>query len=429
MLSSCRLHLNGVIEIFKRQLRHGPESDQYLVDDDGVMPVTRSEGSIQMNIDAQTMTLLSQQASLILGQDFGHEPISEVSYDVKIKFLSRELIDPKELTEIFMSESWQSAQDTQQMQDIKMLRETVGDSTSDNLMAELEAITWTKDDGLTNEVYLKIKALLELDKQSVQEFFTKIKDLPHDHPFFELIVDLLGTVGTVACQEALINLIDHRFEDEGALYAIPSLSLLAKPSEIVEQTLMESLVYDPRSELRSISVLALGKVGMSVKKDRRHTHEEIYRFLTKQLVESQNNEQRSLYLTALGNLGHENQVEVAQPFLARNQPKELRIDAIRSLRFQMGEATSDLLLSIARDEKDPKIVNQAIYALRFRKLSEAFLLNVYQVYRQQSDRHIKQQILSIFLNHRDFPAIAEHLQRIRDEDPLKEIRDMLQMAL
>jgi hypothetical protein len=220
----------------------------------------------------------------------------------------------------------------------------------------------------------KLEAFLELDPEAAaRACYEALTHMDPKSAAFSSIAANLTAVGNDAAQEALRDAMDALRTNEPAVkQLIPHLAMVKHPSQASEDALRGIVQRTKDRNVAASAKLGLGAMGRSVLRDQPERAVQIFAEAREALAQGDDKE---LQLHVLGNMGHPEQVKVAQEVM-RSESGPLRGQALYSLRFVQTAESQQVLTDAAQHDADTGARTQALEALGF-QAPDPHLVSVY----------------------------------------------------
>jgi len=185
------------------------------------------------------------------------------------------------------------------------------------------------------------------------------------------IIGALGEAGSEPAQRALAEILEHAPLDPATReQAAVALALTERPTEAAIDALSRTIDAAPAGELRSAAALALGataaRTAAGGASERGHA---IAGELEDRLdLSAANEDDRALFLRALGNAGRARSLAPIAAALAEPSPY-VRSAAVEALRFIDDPLAEALVLDHLGSDPDPVVRRTAAFAAGFRPLA------------------------------------------------------------
>jgi hypothetical protein len=213
------------------------------------------------------------------------------------------------------------------------------------------------------------------------------------------------------------------FEGKESLSILASLGLSPTGSKKVVEFLEETIRSQQDVDVFNTTILALGNASRVLASDDPSASRQTYETLKRGLTTATSDEAKRTYLAALGNLGHQDQIELAQEFIDGNSDVRTQIDAMRSLRFSANPAVPEYVLGVLeRPTSKPDLQRAAVEVIQKRRLAPAELSRVQTIFWSLQDEAVLQQVLTLVRDQMEAEAARPFLTRVREEHFNSEVR-------
>jgi hypothetical protein len=275
------------------------------------------------------------------------------------------------------------------------------------------------------DLYLILKAYLRLYPEQTSELCEEfLIEEAEDSRRFQIVLDALTYAGTEASQSLMMETIQSRtFEGKESLSILASLGLSPTGSKKVVEFLEETIRSQQDVDVFNTTILALGNASRVLASDDPSASRQTYETLKRGLTTATSDEAKRTYLAALGNLGHQDQIELAQEFIDGNSDVRTQIDAMRSLRFSANPAVPEYVLGVLeRPTSKPDLQRAAVEVIQKRRLAPAELSRVQTIFWSLQDEAVLQQVLTLVRDQMEAEAARPFLTRVREEHFNSEVR-------
>jgi hypothetical protein len=245
----------------------------------------------------------------------------------------------------------------------------------------------------------RLKAHLALTPGAIDEVGKLLAASLGRSTSFDLYISVLSFNGSEAAQTVLQEVITARQADWNTVSAvITSLSRVANPSDATVQFLT-GLATDKNGnpDVRNASFLALSSVGHTLNTLDPDAAKTVYNTIVDAYDKAATDTQRNLSITAMGNMGREEQLGKLSPLLSQDQPAATRALAVHALRFVGGDKADDteaLIVRIMTTDPDEKVRASAANALNFHGVTPAALVALGNELKSDRSAVVLQQVLS-----------------------------------
>jgi HEAT repeat protein len=237
------------------------------------------------------------------------------------------------------------------------------------------------------------------------------------------IVHALGTAGTQAAQEALTR-ISHdtslpvrvRVESLAALLQLrhPSAAAMRAPRDLID---------DVNPAIRNVAALSLGGLARAGRETERDEALATDRLLANHYSKASDAQERMDILSAIGNSAGASLLPTIESAL-RESPL-VRAAAARALRLFPASDSDFLLVDVMAKDPDPSVRSAAIFAAKFRPLTEAVLTALIKSAKHDPVDRVRADAVTLLgQRERESPRIPEALAQVAASEPKASIRKL-----
>jgi hypothetical protein len=304
--------------------------------------------------------------------------------------------------------------------DAKVQQRTLGTSTLDSILADLDraAATHNSHQDYT-PLYLKIKALISLQPGTSSTFGDRLSNAKPDDLAFQLIASALGAAGHPAAQSALAQVILRATDPRVALALIPNLSAVEHPtSETIAALNQLASSLDP--EISTTAQLALGTVA--AKSNPAQAKPIVDRFVQALQTTKQPGEQRHLLLV-LGNVGTADLLPRLEPFV-QSPDAALRSAATSALRNIAHPRVEQILIQILEQDTDENVRLEAAVALSLREMTLANFNAQTAAFTKDRSTKVRLAVLNTLWQVRQaHPEVVSIVKNAAEKDSNQDVRE------
>ncbi|MFW7379799.1 MAG: hypothetical protein ACOH5I_13385 [Oligoflexus sp.] len=236
--------------------------------------------------------------------------------------------------------------------------------------------------------YLQIKAWIYLHRDQLEKLGPELRRRSADDRLLRLWLKGLSQTGGLPGQELLVKtVIDRSQEKSLAKYTLAALAFAEEPADEMDLVLQQ-LINDDRVgvDLHVNILLALGTWAGRLSGERA---ERLSRFLLDRWPQISSQEEKLALIQAIGNSGFSGAKELLLQIAANEQAPRLVIEAVFALRFVEGSFAQ--LLSFLNREPHRQ---GAIRALRFTSFEPSEVTALFATTQSLSDPVVRYQIIS-----------------------------------
>ncbi|WP_437755722.1 HEAT repeat domain-containing protein [Sorangium sp. So ce1389] len=337
--------------------------------------------------DAARGRLLALRGERRLTIAVGGEPVTEETASVALR-LTGEVPAPAEAAELATQAGLIMSSDLAGSDELlrahrRALEKRLGIDGAESLLAQLRANPGASMKEL-QKTYLKLVALCTLNADECMSLAKELTNFPPVTQAFAAIATALAKVGTPEAQKALVDAMNTAASDpEVVVRLLPHLAMVERPTLESEQYVHRLAQEGGDAQVRGTAWLALGSIGHHARAEASARAVQIGRELGEQLASATNDEERQLFLGALGNVGEPSQLEGIVAYLDHDDTL-LRERAVNALRFIEAPAARDALMRKAADDVNDIIRARAVEAMSFTSSSADDLALYRRLLRQES---------------------------------------------
>jgi len=252
-------------------------------------------------------------------------------------------------------------------------RSELGEATLESLLAGL-AKAESASDHHNDRLYLKFKALVYLHPESSVEIGKILAKAGAESFTMRTLTAALGSVGHAEAQQALVNALRARSQDETALrLLIPALGEASRPTPLAEAALRD-LAFNSSNlsgrEIASMAQLALGAMAQTLAPTAPDRAKNLVERFLKELASASSEQAIRQWLLVLGNAGADQALPAIARFTDHPSPS-LRAAAASSLRWIEDPRADELLAKALTSDPEATVRSEAAAALSYREMNAA----------------------------------------------------------
>lgn len=258
-------------------------------------------------------------------------------------------------------------------------------------------------------LYKKIRAFFKFHPESCADFVDDLVKGDYNGKAHTMIAVALGRVGHTQAQATLRSAIDQRIEQNRPVRNY--LALLAQSSHPSADTIhyLQQMAVLQNPDLHDSAVLALGtSLGnlATIDPDQAQTIADDY---ARKLKNEKNNDEKSLIIAMLGNAGLESSYQVLADIIAQEKDPELIEGAIYALRFQKSRESHALLLELTH-HKNASLVSAATKSLHYHDFSQDTASRMLELANQQNEPSVRGAAIDwLWENRSQMPNVKNYL--------------------
>lgn len=231
-------------------------------------------------------------------------------------------------------------------------REALKDATLTDLQQSLNQLA---KEGKTSDLdlYLQFKALIFMQPEVCDTLADWLMESPAASLSMNTVPHALAEIGHQEAQTALTKVLKARKEEKAVLSTLVEVtSLIDQPNEeVIDAILSVSQETTLPPEVRENALLSLGRLANSLLVNDPDRAEELVAYLEKGLSDASGMTDQLLYITALGNTGHDRLPSVLEPYLLLEAPPWISAAACSALRLVKDKKADEVLLQILDDPR------------------------------------------------------------------------------
>jgi HEAT repeat protein len=270
----------------------------------------------------------------------------------------------------------------------------------------------------------KMADYLLLHPEAIPELLNLAREIGPQNRLFSLLPHTLSTCGSADAQAALIELAKAYEDQPQAMLPIVSSMLFLESANNSSVENLTSLHKKGITQTSDIALLALGKFGNQDSEPGKRSFE----YVRNELQEAKTDEQRLLAISALGNGGREDNIELIAPLLKAENP-EIRRRAVDALRFVSSESRYGLILQALAD-RDDSVRRAAGAALQYQPLAIEVVPELLKAVHFEKVIGVRIEIYKTLVKSaQSIPNFASVLNSIREKETNSELQAYLDREL
>ncbi|HYX33194.1 MAG TPA: HEAT repeat domain-containing protein [Oligoflexus sp.] len=286
-------------------------------------------------------------------------------------------------------------------------KEILGQSTKKELYDRLSKAGSDRKKNMP--LYRQIKALFNLQPESVKDFKSFLADHDIGSEQFKIIATALTAVGNDPCQKLIRETIESLSDGKRRRRLIPNLAFLDHPSEQSEELLWQLPNISADQELISLGERSLGTMAHNLRLSEPDRARKIYERFSSQLAAAETVEQRVHNLAVIGNIGLSQNLATANQYISA-QNDLVRAKAYDSLRHVNEATAKDILLDGLVKEVKPLVKETIAEALVYGELGPDHVLKIQEQLRTEKNIKAIKSLLRSLANQKSANAEAIILQ-------------------
>jgi hypothetical protein len=307
----------------------------------------------------------------------------------------------------------------------------LGEATLESLLAGL-AKAESAPDHRNDRLYLKFKALIYLHPESSVEIGKILAQAGAESFTMRTLTAALGAVGHARAQQALVNALRARPQDNAALRLfIPALGEASRPTPLAEAALRD-LAFDSSNssgrETAAMAQLALGAMAQTLATTAPERAKSLVERFLKELVSASSEQAIRQWLLVLGNAGADQSLPAIARFTDHPSPT-LRAAAVSSLRWIEAGRADELLAKALTSDPEATVRAEAAAALSHREMNAATFEAQKRAFQTDKAVNVRLTLLrNLWRAQGTFPE-ARKLVEAAAKDESKEVRKQAQAIL
>lgn len=246
---------------------------------------------------------------------------------------------------------------------------TLGEDTPSSLLSALEKLPADAPTGVSNALYLKLRALLALQPESAAQFDSYLAMAKSDSAGMSALLDAIREVGSPQAQASLIKTIKVRTNDSAFTdMALPVLGLTARPLKETEALLRQ--LSERSDNIGGQAKLLLGSLVNTLQTQEPARSKRLLEELILRLKTDTHEPDTLVTLAALGNTGAPELLPHLAPWLSNTSIPQ-RCAAVSALRLIPGPEAERQLRNVLQNDTESSVRANAAFALSFLPRSSA----------------------------------------------------------
>lgn len=313
-----------------------------------------------------------------------------------------------------------SSSPSEQAQLTTIYRAQLADDSLVTIKAELDAAARGGSEIDSSKLYAKVKALIFLQPETCPELGAMLQSSDPSGATMQLIAGALGAVGHGEAQQALIEALRTRRNDEAATDSlIEALGATKKPTQAAQDAVEMIAWSTPETAVTSMAQLQLGAMAHNLRKRSPERAAAIVEHAVERFS-SQAGAEHQL-ITFLGNSGVESALPILSKFLD-DPAADLRGHAALALRRIDGEP-ADAMLARALTDANESVRIQAATALEFRSITQTNFDAQKEVLLSDKSERVRGRVMeNLWRSHEAYPEVVALTRGLAANDASKELR-------
>jgi hypothetical protein len=298
----------------------------------------------------------------------------------------------------------------------------VGGRSFADIAADLNAA----DPKARNQAQARMAALFRVDPGEAKKAADEILHGKGDLNSKKRLIASLGNAGTKEAQHELANLLEREEAGDRRVNAAIALSLTKHPTQESAGALKKAMGSSDE-DVANTATLAAGNVVRTMNAEPSGDTADAVQMLMDGLASASSDEERRLYLEALGNTGDARVLVAITPYLAHANVT-LRAVATGALKFMTGSA-ADTALIAAMSDKEFSVRKAAVHTIPFRPVS-GVVGAVDRLLTTEPEEAIRMEILKgMNVKIGEDVAILESIEWAMENDPSEKVRSFAKEIL
>jgi HEAT repeat protein len=422
------------VQLEKRRANYLPRPRRHLMNTVESAVEIRPAGKIVIEFDTAVGTVTSIQADEQTGALIENRPVGYTESKLQLRLRGQATADATEcaalrrkLAEAGPALTLSTAADTTR-RETAIHQTELGDDTRETLLTALVHREANLDEEDT-ALYLKLKALVYLQRDVCPKLAEVLSAARTDGPTFSLLCGALSSIGHDKAQEALHTAMRARADDSAAMMVlVPALGMVDRPTPATEKTLRD-LDKAKDKHVRATAQLALGIVARTLSATEPERTRRIVQETLEKLKTAANAAESRQNLLVLGNIGAAETLPAIKPFL-RDETPMVRAAAVSALRWLEHSSVDGLLIEALTGDAEEQVRVEAVQALGLRPMSAASLSAHQQALTRDVSSTVRLSALrNVAQSRAAFPQARDILTLSAAGDPVAEVREEAQRLL
>lgn len=304
-------------------------------------------------------------------------------------------------------------------------RSELGEATLESLLAGL-AKAESAPDHHNDRLYLKFKALVYLHPESSAEIGKVLAKADAESFTMRTLTAALGAIAHTEAQQALVNAMRARRQDNAALrLLIPALGEASKPATLAEEELRDLAFGSSNSagqEIASMAQLALGAMAQTLATTAPDRAKSLVERFLKELASASSDQAIRQWLLVLGNAGADQALPAIARFTDHPSPA-LRAAAVSSLRWIEEGRADELLAKALTSDPEATVRSEAAAALSSREMNAVTFEAQKKAFQADKATNVRLTLLrNLWRAQGTFPEARTLVEAAAAKDESKEVR-------
>ncbi|MBF0443293.1 MAG: HEAT repeat domain-containing protein, partial [Oligoflexales bacterium] len=281
-----------------------------------------------------------------------------------------------------------------------------------------------------SDLFLKLRAFIITSGNDLSALRNDLKNMAAESEAFNLWISAISGAGTPRAQELLGNLISDMSLNASAIeILIPSLGMVDRPT-FESEKLMRRLAYESdNQDVMVMASLSLGTICSKLIKGEEDGYDEsvrkridtIIQDTIRSLEDAEDQKQKSLYLSVLGNIADERVLMPIADHL-KDDMEEVRKSAFMALRLIDTPRSLEITMKALREEPSEIVKLSALGSLYHRKLHRPGADQFQDLYNMEKSPAVKKGILDEIakLGNPESQKLIMDISQNEKEDSLKD---------
>jgi hypothetical protein len=271
----------------------------------------------------------------------------------------------------------------------------------------------------------KMADYLLLHPKYIKDFVAFAIELGPKDDRFSLLPHTLSVSGTPEAQAGLIQLAETFETDAQAMFQIVSSMLFFDTANSITIEYLENLSAKKIPQTSDVALLALGKYGNQSDPQGIRSFE----YVRENLTAAKDNASKAVALSALGNGGRVENLQIAMHYMNSDDP-ELRRRAVDSLRFVESEERYPLIFKAMTTDSDKSVRVSAAASLQYQLISVKIIPDLLSAIQKEKEISVRiEQYKSLTKYGKIIPDITAIIQELLTKESNGDLQSFLEREL
>lgn len=267
----------------------------------------------------------------------------------------------------------------------------------------------------------KMADYLLLHPEALPEFMAFVDEVGPKGKLFSLLPHTLSVAGTPEAQQSLISMALKYESDPQAMFQIVSSMLFVDNPEVSTVEYLEKLHSKAIEQTSDVAMMALGKYGRSADE----SGDRAFQYVKLQLETAKDDNSRSVAISALGNGGRSENLEILKNYLKSENP-DLRSRAVDALRFVTSEDRYVLIMQAMTADRDPTVRTAAAASLQYQPINSIYVSQLIDAVGKEKEMKVRAEQYKVLVKYSHLvPNRVEVFAELRSNEPNGDLQNYL----